>query len=131
MHTIRFITYLLILTLGITGIAQAGMVNTDQVITSQKAQTERDKLNIILQRSDVVTQLKHLGVDPKYAQERGNSLTDDEALALANKIDKLPAGGNEDPGDILGAALLIFIILIITDILGYTDIFPFIHHSTQ
>jgi hypothetical protein len=62
---IRLVSCLVILILGITGVAQAGMVATDQVIESQKAQTERDKLNIILQHNDVVAELEHLGVDPK------------------------------------------------------------------
>ena len=130
MHAMRFITYLLILTLGITGIAQAEMVNTGEVITSQNAQTERDKLVVLLQRSDVVTELKHLGVDPKQAQERANSLTDDEILSLANKIDELPAGG-DDFGNFIGAAVIIFVILLITDILGFTDIFPFVHRTAH
>jgi hypothetical protein len=121
----------LIATLGISGVAQAGMVNTDQVIISQKAQTERDKLNIILQRNDVVAELKHLGVDPKQAQERANSLTDDELLTLANKIDRLSIGGNDFPGELLGTAFFIFILLLITDLLGYTDVFPFVHHPAN
>jgi len=40
-------------------------------------------------------------------------------------MDQLPAGGDAI-GTILGAALVIFIVLVITDILGFTDIFPFV-----
>ena len=34
--------------------------------------------------------------------------------------DELPAGG-----DLLGAAVLIFLVLLFTDIMGYTKVFPF------
>jgi len=40
-------------------------------------------------------------------------------------MDHLPAGGDA-LGVIVGAGLLIFIILLITDILGLTDVFSFV-----
>jgi hypothetical protein len=54
-----------------------------------------------------------------------DSLSDAEVIALADQIEKHPAGGNA-VGVIVGAALFIFIVLLITDILGLTDIFPFV-----
>jgi hypothetical protein len=133
MYFHRLITPVLTLTMismGISSVAQAGMVGTAQVITSQKAETERDKLNIILHRNDVVAELKHLGVDPKQAQERANSLTDDEVLTLANKIDQLPAGG-DSIGGFFGAAVIIFFVILIIAILDYTGIYRFVHHHAN
>jgi hypothetical protein len=49
-------------------------------------------------------------------------LTDAEVARISQQIDTLPAGG-----DALGVVVLIFVILIITDALGVTDIFPFVH----
>ena len=40
---------------------------------------------------------------------------------LAARIDQLPAGGE----GIIGALLIVFIVLLITDILGFTKVFPF------
>ena len=60
------------------------------------------------------------GVDMAQAQARVQALSDDEVAALANQMDQAPAGG-----DILGVAFTIFIILLITDILGLTKVFPF------
>ena len=40
---------------------------------------------------------------------------------LAARIDQLPAGGDS----VLGVLLVVFVILLITDILGFTRIFPF------
>jgi len=52
------------------------------------------------------------------------ALSDDEAARLASRIDQLPAGG-DGVGAVVGALLLVFIILLFTDILGFTHVFPF------
>jgi hypothetical protein len=65
------------------------------------------------------------GISPEEAKKRIDSLTDEEIENIASRIDRLPAGG-DGLGAIVGAALLIFIILLITDILGFTDVFPFV-----
>jgi hypothetical protein len=49
------------------------------------------------------------------------ALTDEEAAQLAGKLDRLPAGGD----GIVGVLLIVFLVLLITDILGLTKIFPF------
>jgi hypothetical protein len=49
-------------------------------------------------------------------------MTGDEIAQLNQQINELPAGG-----DILGILVLVFIIFVITDVIGATDIFPFIH----
>jgi hypothetical protein len=61
-----------------------------------------------------------MGVDADAARARVDALTDDEATDLAARIDQLPAGG-----DILGVIFVIFIVLLVTDILGLTKVFPF------
>jgi hypothetical protein len=69
--------------------------------------------------------LETWGVNPEEAKARVDSLTDQEIAEIAARIDHLPAGGN-GIGTIVGAAVLIFLVLLITDILGLTDIFPFV-----
>jgi cytochrome c1 len=64
------------------------------------------------------------GLDPKEAQARIDGLSDAEVNDIANKLDQLPAGGVL--GTILIIAFLVFLILLLTDIAGYTDIFPFV-----
>ena len=44
---------------------------------------------------------------------------------MADQIERLPAGGSAI-GVIIGAALIVFLVLLATDILGYTDVFPFV-----
>jgi hypothetical protein len=41
---------------------------------------------------------------------------------INQRLAELPAGG-----DVLGVIVLIFVIFVITDVIGATDIFPFIH----
>jgi hypothetical protein len=43
-------------------------------------------------------------------------------------MDQLPAGG-DGLGTIIGAAVLIFLVLLITDILGFTHVFSFVNHQ--
>jgi len=102
--------------------AFAGMVGTDQSISHELAVQDRAKILTFLDREDVVSQLQKQGVSASEAKARVYALTDDEAHNIAGKLDQLPAGG-----DVLGLIFLVFIILLITDILGLTKVFPFTH----
>ena len=115
----RFIVYLLVVCsvgLGLPLPAPAGIIGTDQLV----AGGERDRVKSFLARDDVRAQLQAQGIDAATAKARVDALTDQEAQLLAGRIDKLPAAG-----DVIGALLLVFILLLITDILGYTKVFPF------
>jgi len=100
---------------------RAAMVTTDQIVSAQQSQQDRARVLALLARDDVKKSLSARGVSTGDVQARVDAMTDQEVHALANRLDKLPAGG-----DALGILALIFIILIITDIMGFTDIFPFV-----
>lgn len=97
--------------------ASAGIIATDQVA----AGAERARLKSLLDRAEVRKQMQALGVSPQAARDRVDALSNEEVVALANRLDQLPAGGS----DVLAVALLVFLILLVTDILGYTKVFPF------
>lgn len=102
--------------------AHAAMIPTDQVarsVASANGDSPHDRLAELMSRSDVVAQLEKLGVSPEDARSRVAALTDEEAVLLADQIENAPAGG------IIGAILLVFFVLLITDILGFTKVFPF------
>jgi hypothetical protein len=103
----------------------AAMISTEDMINSQRTLKVREYINSVLTREEIQNALINQGIDPLEAQTRINSLTDMEAIQLANRIDQVPAGGSAF-GTIVGAAVIVFIVLVITDILGYTDIFTFI-----
>lgn len=115
----RMVAGLVIVCLGGTGLvlpAHAGIVSSEALV----AGAQQERLAGLLERDDVQARLKAYGVDPAQAQTRVAALTDEEAARLAAQIDELPAGG-----DVLGAAVLIFLVLLFTDVMGYTKIFPF------
>ena len=101
-------------------IAQAGMISVERHTSSQATTDQRSQVQNFLSREDVRAQLVDLGVDPQLAQARAAALSDAELARAADLIDD-PAGAGA-----AGTIALIFIILLITDILGYTDIFTFI-----
>lgn len=105
------------------GPVHAAMVGTDEII-QQSEGSARDRVAAFLAREDVMAQLQALGVSPAQAQDRVAALSDNEVETIAGKIDTLPAGEGA-AGAIIGAAVLIFIILLITDLLGLTDVFGF------
>jgi hypothetical protein len=102
---------------------QAAMISTAQAVAAEQGKPDRGRLMSLLEREDLQRQLAAHGVDVQDAKARVAGLTDAEAARLNQRLDQLPAGGD----GVLGAILLIFIIFIITDALGATDIFPFVH----
>jgi hypothetical protein len=119
----RLIASLLVVSVAGTFIsfpAQAAIVATDSVATSAAASADRARIAQALARDDVRAELQARGVNPADVQARVDALSDDEAAQLAQKIDTLPAGG-----DVLGLIVFVFIVLLITDILGLTKVFPF------
>lgn len=103
----------------------AAMISTDVTVKSARAQQSREDLKNLVAREDVEKYLVAQGIDPVEVKSRIDSLTDAEAIALADQIEDLPAGSGA-VGIIVGAALIVFLVLLVTDILGYTDIFPFV-----
>ena len=104
--------------------AMAALVGTERVFDAERVQNARELIHGLMAREDIQAALVREGIDPREAQARAESLSDAEAVRLAGVIETLPAGGNT-VGLIVGAILLVFIILLITDIMGYTDVFPF------
>jgi hypothetical protein len=99
----------------------AGMVDTDKVAASAQSRTDRESINTFLDREDVRKAIQAQGVDASAAKVRVAALTDEEVHKMAGNMDQMAAGGS----DILGILFTIFIILLITDILGFTKVFPF------
>lgn len=100
---------------------QAGMVGTSQVAAAQASPDQRARVIDFLDREDVRQAMESYGVSPADAKARVAALTDEEIASLNQQIGDLPAGGDS----VLGILFAIFIILLITDILGFTKIFPF------
>jgi len=100
--------------------AYAGIVGTDKIAASAQSQSERERIRTFLDRADVRNELQAQGIDADAAKMRVAALTDEEVQKVAGKLDTMPAGG-----EIIGILFTIFIVLLVTDILGFTKVFPF------
>ncbi|PWG65095.1 PA2779 family protein [Sediminicurvatus halobius] len=107
--------------------AQASMIDTATLAEAQSATEARERIHSLLERDDVRDQLVGLGVDPAMAEERVAALSDAEARQMAARMEELPAGSSS----VIGAAVLIFLVLLLTDILGFTDVFPFVTSTAR
>ena len=124
-RTKRTLATLVAMSLSFAGLAQAApmtvaapaLIGTEQAAAAQPG---RALLAQTLARADVIAGLQARGVSVEAAQARVAALTDAEAAQVAAQIDQAPAGG-----DVLGVILTIFVVLLITDILGFTKVFPF------
>ncbi len=116
----RFFAALVVFATLVTGAspqALAGLVGTDAVAGG----AVRERVLQALSRAEVRARLEAYGADPADVQARVDALTDDEAAQLAAGIDALPAGGD----GIVGAIVFVFLLLLLTDIVGLTKVFPF------
>ena len=112
------------------GVAQAEMVTTDQVIEQVNPPEDRTRVMDFMLRDDVQQQLTILGVDPEEAARRVASLSDEEIQQIAGRLEEMPAGEG-GVGPIVGAILIIFLVLLVTDLLGLTDRFPFVKKKSE
>lgn len=108
------------------GGAQAAMVSTEQAVEQSGFGGDRARVLAFVQRDDVRRQMVALGVEPAEAAARAAALSDPKVREIAGQLDRLPAGQSA-VGAVVGAALLIFLVLLITDLLGLTDVFPFVN----
>ena len=106
--------------MGFPMMANAGIVSTDEALSTATQTDSRDRVNAFLNRTDVRQALQGQGVSADAALERVQAMSDAEVAQLAGRIDQAPVGG-----DILGVLFTIFIVLLVTDILGLTKVFPF------
>lgn len=117
----KFISSLLLLAFfGVQSIpAQAAMIDNNALLQHETVTSA--SIPQVLDRNAVQTQLTAMGVDPVIASERVSQMTDSELALINERINELPAGSGAG-GIILG----ILLVLLITDLVGATDVFPFI-----
>ena len=105
-------------------VAKAAMISTDDVIGIVNSEVDRARVASIFAREDVRAQMEALGVDPNMAATRVAGLSDSEVQQIVDQLDELPAG-QDAAGAIVGAVFAILVILLITDILCLTKVYPF------
>jgi hypothetical protein len=107
-----------LITAGFTQASWAGMVGTDYIVEANAREASLARVEALLASDDVATQLQSLGVDKAVIQDRLQGLTNTELASLAGQIDQQVAGG--DALALIGA---VFLVLLILELVGVTDIF--------
>ena len=107
--------------------AKAGLIRTETVINNLQGEKSRSQITSFLNRHAVLEVLSKQGIDPLEAEKRVESLTDQEVEKICKVLNQLPAGG-DGIGTAVGVVVLIFFVLLITDLLGLTHVFTFVNH---
>ena len=102
--------------------AQAAIIGNDQVVNRELSHQTRDGLQQLFKQEAAQQQLQEWGVNPDQIKGRIDRLTDAELARINQQVNDLQAGGG-----VLGVLLVLFLVFVLTDIFGATDIFPFIN----
>ncbi len=124
-NSMRWVARALLVMLSVVWMpVRADVVASEQIVQGQlspQSAEERAAVGRFLARADVQSHLQAMGVDPQDAAQRVQALSDEEVHQLYGHVQSVPAGGM----DIIGTLVFIFVLLLVTDILGLTKVFPF------
>lgn len=105
---------------GVPLTAQASIISTEQAMVTPAGDADRERVTAFLSREDVRSSLMAQGVDQADAVARVQALSDAEVAQLADRVDNAPAGAG-----VVGVLFTVFLVLLVTDIMGLTKVFPF------
>lgn len=105
--------------------AAAEPVSTAMIVEQEISSDARARIEAFLGRSDVRPILEMQGVEFSELRTRLQALTTAELIAYADQIEGLPAAGDSGVGAVVGGIIIVFLVLLVTDILGLTKVFPF------
>ena len=103
---------------GLAPSAHAGVIEAGYLADHEARAVRIDRVEVLLASDSVARQLESLGVDKALVAERLQALSDAELLLLEREMDQQVAGG--DALSVIGA---VFLVLLILELVGVTDIF--------
>ena len=104
--------------LGFAQVAPAGMISTGEIVDNQTRVESLSRIELLLAREDVTRQMVALGVQPQQVIARLDAMTTAELIELESRFDEQVAGG-----DALGLIGAVFLVLLILELVGVTDVF--------
>ncbi|MCG8534293.1 MAG: PA2779 family protein [Pseudomonadales bacterium] len=119
-HLARILAALMLFVGVQSATVQAAMISTSDVIAKQTEQMNRAQVLELLNKQEAVDALTAMGIDPNTVEQRVNSMTAEELQAFNQQVADMQAGGDS----LLGVVVLVFVVLIVLDLLGTTNIFP-------
>ncbi len=105
--------------LAFAGVANAGILSSSDIVTAEQVQLDRAQLKSLFARADVQDKLIAMGVDVAAAQARVDSMSEQEIQQMAASMDEMPAGAG-----FVEALVLAFLILVVLEVTGVTDVLP-------
>jgi len=99
--------------------ASADFIATADYLAAEDRQVRVDRVQAALMQDRISAQLTDLGVEPGQASQRIAALSDAELVELDKRFQELPAGAGA-----LEAVLIVFLVLLILDLTGVTNVFP-------
>lgn len=119
----RFLSLMLVIVMlgaSLPAPVAARMIGSEETIGASRADADRAAVEGWLGRAEVREQMLSMGVDPAEVDARVAALGDAEIAELAGRMDTMPVGSG-----VVGVLFAVFIVLLVTDILGLTKVFPF------
>ena len=107
-----------LITLGFMPSAHSGVVSTADLLDAESRQVQIAEVSTFLQRDDVSDKLLQYGVSPESVTARVQQLSNAEIAELHTAIDEQVAGAGAL--ELIGA---VFVIMLILEIVGVTNIF--------
>lgn len=103
---------------GYSSVASAAVISTQEALSAEQRAASESSVRASMARDDVRQAMLRMGVDPAQADARIASLSDAELMKVQGQLDRLPAGG-----DALAVVGIVFIVLLILELTGVTNIF--------
>lgn len=107
-----------LLSLGLVQVSAAGLVGTGALLEREADAGRSATLEVLLTRDDVAARLAALGVEPEAIRARVASMSDSEIASVEQALEAQVAGG-----DALGIIGAVFLVLLILELVGVTDVF--------
>jgi hypothetical protein len=121
-----FLLSMLILVSSVLSVSvHADYIDNPELFTSEQSQLDKAQLKDFFSTANAQEKLIEMGVSPELAMVRIDQLTPQEVAQFNQDVENMPAGSG-----VLGIIVLFAVIFIITDVIGATDIFPFIKPVT-
>jgi len=103
---------------GFVQTSSAGIISTGYMLDTQMRDASLARVELLLARQDVEQQLLAFGVDAEIVAERLRGMSHTELMTLEGRLDEQLAGG-----DVLALVGAVFLVLLILDLVGVTDVF--------
>ena len=103
---------------GFAQFAVAGPIDTARLIEADDRSASVDRIQVLLAQESISEQLQQFGVDEADIVERLQGMTAAELVALEGQLEDGIAGGSA-----VGVIGTVFLVLIILELVGVTDIF--------